>query len=164
MKTIDKKTTHDTKAHKPLEATALLKADHKLVDELFSEYESARTKNKKKTIVEKICTELIIHAKIEEEIFYPKVKSALKDHEMIPEAVVEHETLRHLIGQLRKADILQDKETYDAKVKVLCEYVKHHVKEEQNELFPKVKKTNLDLDAIGRELQARKEELKKQLN
>ncbi len=158
-----KKSSTDTKIHKPQEATALLRADHKLVDGLFEEYENARTTNKKKALVQQICQELTIHAQIEEEIFYPIVKKALKDHDLIPEAKVEHDTLRNLISQLLDENIADDKEMYDAKVKVLSEYVKHHVKEEQNELFPKVKQTKLDLHDLGAQLQQRKEELKASL-
>jgi hemerythrin superfamily protein len=158
-----KKSSTDAKSSKSLEATALLRADHKLVDGLFDEYENATTIAKKRALVQQICQELIVHTKIEEEIFYPVVKKALKDHDLIPEAKVEHETLDHLISQLLDDNIADDKEMYDAKVKVLSEYVKHHVKEEQNELFPKVKQTKLDLHDLGAQMQQRKEELKANL-
>ena len=148
------KTTATTK---PQEATALLRADHKLVDSLFAQYESTKSVTKKKALVAQICQELTVHAQIEEEIFYPQVQDALNDHELVPEAVVEHATLKDLIAQIEDAE--PDGEMYDAKVKVLSEYVKHHVKEEQNEIFPKVRKTELDLKAIGEELAERKEEL-----
>ena len=151
-----RKTTPKT-SPKSQEATALLRADHKLVDSLFEQYESAKTSAKKKALVAQICQELTIHAQIEEEIFYPQVQDALNDHELVPEAVVEHATLKDLIAQIEDAE--PDSEMYDAKVKVLSEYVKHHVKEEQNEIFPKVKKSDLDLAAIGEELIQRKEEL-----
>lgn len=142
---------------KAQEAIALLRADHKLVSSLFEQYEAARSVTKKKALVAQICQELTVHAQIEEEIFYPKVKQALKDKELIPEAVVEHATLKDLISQIE--DVEPDGEMYDAKVKVLSEYVKHHVKEEQNEIFPKVKDSKLDLIALGEELAQRKEEL-----
>lgn len=145
---------------KPQDATKLLRADHKLVDTLFKEYESSRSGTKKKALIEQICQELIIHAQIEEEIFYPKVKSVLKDKELIPEAKVEHETLTHLISQLDQGE--PGDEEFDAKVKVLSEYVKHHVREEQSEIFPKVKESKLDLEELGAELAQRKEELKGQ--
>lgn len=144
-------------AKKPQEATSLLRADHKLVDSLFKEYEKARSSTKKKALVAQICQELTIHAQIEEEIFYPQVKEALKDKELIPEATVEHATLKDLIAQIEDAE--PDEELYDAKVKVLSEYVKHHVKEEQNEIFPKVKESKLDLHELGAQLEQRKEEL-----
>ena len=147
---------------KAQEAIALLRADHKLVSSLFEQYEAARSVTKKKALVAQICQELTVHAQIEEEIFYPRVKQALKDKELIPEAVVEHATLKDLIAQIE--DVEPDGEMYDAKVKVLSEYVKHHVKEEQNELFPKVKGSKLDLVALGEELAQRKEELIAQLS
>ena len=105
----------------------------------------------------KICTELSVHAQCEDEIFYPAVKAALKDRELVPEAIVEHATLKELISQIEGKE--PDGEMFDAKVKVLSEYVKHHVKEEQNEMFPKAKKTKLDMLALGAQLAARKEEL-----
>ena len=106
----------------------------------------------------KICNALTVHAQIEEEIFYPAVKVALKDKELIPEAAVEHATLKNLISQIEGVE--PDGEIYDAKVKVLSEYVKHHVKEEQNEIFPKAKaSTKLDMKELGAQLQQRTEEL-----
>lgn len=157
MATAEKKSATPEKAPKAQEATALLKADHKLVSLLFEQYESARSSTKKKAIVSQICTELTVHAQIEEEIFYPQVKAALKDKELIPEATVEHATLKELIAQIEDGE--PDDEMYDAKVKVLSEYVKHHVKEEQNEIFPKAKASKLDMHALGEQLMQRKEEL-----
>jgi len=157
MATAEKKSAAPEKAPKAQEATALLKADHKLVSLLFEQYESARSSTKKKAIVSQICTELTVHAQIEEEIFYPQVKAALKDKELIPEATVEHATLKELIAQIEDGE--PDDEMYDAKVKVLSEYVKHHVKEEQNEIFPKAKASKLDMHALGEQLLQRKEEL-----
>jgi hemerythrin superfamily protein len=157
MATAQKKLAEPTKKPKAQEATALLRADHKAVNELFEQYEHARSSTKKKALVAQICTELTVHAQIEEEIFYPQVKNVLKDDELIPEAIVEHATLKDLIAQIDGVE--PDGEMFDAKVKVLSEYVKHHVKEEQNELFPKVKASKLDLYALGEELQQRKEEL-----
>jgi len=157
MATAQKKSANTVKKPKVQEAISLLKADHKLVSLLFKEYETAKSAAKKKTLVATICEELTVHAQIEEEIFYPKVKAALKDHELIPEATVEHATLKDLITQIEDGE--PGDEMYDAKVKVLSEYVKHHVKEEQNEIFPKVKASKLDLYAIGEQLTQRKEEL-----
>lgn len=142
---------------KPVDATALLKADHKAVSALFDAYEKARAASTKKNLVTKICIELGVHAQIEDEIFYPAVKAALKDKELVPEALVEHATLKNLIAQIE--GMAPDGEMFDAKVKVLSEYVKHHVKEEQNEMFPKAKKTRLDMLALGAQLAARKKEL-----
>ncbi len=142
---------------KPQEATALLRADHKEVSDLFEQYEKARSQSKKKVLVSEICKALSIHAQVEEEIFYPAVKSAMKDHELVPEATVEHATLKDLIAQVE--DVEPDGEMFDAKIQVLSEYVKHHVKEEQNEMFPKAKATNLDMTELGARIASRKTEL-----
>lgn len=148
--TADKKPT-------PKDAIALLKADHEAVSQLFAEYENARSVPNKKALVAEICTALSVHAQIEEEIFYPAVKRALKDKLLVPEATVEHTGVKDLIAQLEGDE--PDGEMYDAKVKVLSEYVKHHVKEEQNEMFPKVKSSSLDLVELGERMAARKDEL-----
>jgi hemerythrin-like domain-containing protein len=145
------------KTEKPQEAIALLRADHKLVDDLFKEYEETKSAAKKKQIVTKICTELGVHAQVEEEIFYPAVKKALRDKELVPEATVEHATLKDLIAQVEGVE--PDGEMYDAKIKVLCEYVKHHVKEEQNQMFPRAKSAHLDLVKLGTQIGERKAEL-----
>ena len=112
---------------------------------------------KKKALVADICTELSVHAQIEEEIFYPAIKAALKDKLLVPEATVEHGGVKDLIAQLEGVE--PDGEMYDAKVKVLSEYVKHHVKEEQNEMFPKVKASSLDLVELGARMAARRDDL-----
>ena len=155
MKTAN--TPVEFKSEKPQEATALLRADHKLVDALFKEYEGTKSIAKKKQIVAKICTELTVHAQVEEEIFYPAFKQTLHDKELVPEATVEHATLKDLIAQVENVE--PDGEMYDAKIKVLSEYVKHHVKEEQNEMFPKAKSSELDLINLGARMAERKAEL-----
>lgn len=141
----------------PQEATALLRADHKRVSALLEQYEKVRAPGKKKDLVAEICKELTVHAQVEEEIFYPAVKQALKDHELVPEARVEHETLKSLIAQVKDADA--DDEMFDARIQVLSEYVKHHVKEEQDEMFPKARATKLDMVELGARMAVRKEEL-----
>lgn len=141
----------------PKDAIAMLKADHKKVGDLFAEFEKARAAKTKKQLVSTICTELSVHAQIEEEVFYPAVKAALKDKELIPEAVVEQATMKDLIGQIEGVE--PGGEMYDARVKVLAEYVKHHVKEEHAEMFPRAAKTGLDMVALGAEMAARKGEL-----
>jgi hemerythrin superfamily protein len=139
------------------DAIALLRADHKKVSDLFDQFEKSRSPTKKKSLVDQICQELTVHTQIEEEIFYPAVKAALKDHELVPEANVEHASVKDLIAQVR--GVQPDGEMYDARVKVMSEFVKHHVKEEQTEMFPKAKKTKLDMTVLGAQLQSRKEEL-----
>jgi len=151
------KTAKPNGAQKSPEATALLRADHKHVAALFAEYEATKSVAKKKKLVAEICTELSVHAQVEEEIFYPAVQKASKDHELVPEAIVEHASLKDLIAQVEGKEPVG--EMFDAKITVLSEYVKHHVKEEQNEMFPKAKATSLDMNALGAQMAARKLEL-----
>jgi hemerythrin superfamily protein len=141
----------------PKDAIALLKADHEAVSQLFAEYEKTRSVSNKKALVAEICTSLTVHAQIEEEIFYPAVRAALKDRLLVPEATVEHAGIKDLIAQLQNVE--PDGEMYDARVKVLSEYVKHHVKEEQTEMFTKAKASSLDLAELGARMAVRKDEL-----
>jgi hemerythrin superfamily protein len=153
-------TRKETTSEKPQNAIALLRADHKKVSELFEQYEKARSADRKATIVAEICAELTVHAQIEEEIFYPAVKAALKDKELVPEALVEHSSLKALIAEVE--GVKPEGEMFDAKVHVMAEYVKHHVKEEQNEMFPRAAKTTVDMDDLGAQLAERKEQLLRQ--
>jgi hemerythrin-like domain-containing protein len=147
------------------DAIALLKADHKTVAGLFKEYEKAEDDRARKIeLATEICTELTIHAAIEEEIFYPQARQALGDDDdgigLLDEAEVEHGSLKVLIAQIEEAlDGAGPDAKTDAKVTVLKEYVEHHVKEEEKQLFPKLRKTEMDLAEVGEELRARKEEL-----
>lgn len=143
------------------DAISLLRADHRLVSELFEQFEKSRSAARKKDLVNQICKELTVHAQVEEELFYPAVKEALRDTELVPEARVEHESLKQLISKIQS--LPQDDEAFKANVSVLSEYVKHHVKEEQNEMFPKVKASKLDLKAMGQAIMARKQELMEQV-
>lgn len=154
---INKTVTSDKAKLAPKDAIALLRADHEAVSELFAEFEKTRSSAKKKALVAEICTALSVHAQIEEEIFYPAVKAALKDKLLVPEATVEHTGVKDLIAQLEGVE--PDGEMYDAKVKVLSEYVKHHVKEEQTEMFVKAKASSLDMLELGARMAARKDEL-----
>ena len=152
------KTTTTTKAPTAAkDAIALLRADHGAVSDLFADYEKADSSKKKKALVAEICTELSVHVQIEEEIFYPAIKAGLKDKLLVPEATVEHGSIKDLIAQLEEGE--PDGAIYDAKVKVLSEYVEHHVKEEQGEMFPKVKASSLDLVELGARMAARKADL-----
>ena len=152
------KTTRPASQAAGPDAITLLKADHQHVSALYEQYEHTRSPAKKKALVATICKELAIHAQVEEEIFYPAVKAALKDKELVPEALVEHASLKELIAQVEGRE--PDGEMFDAKIKVMSEYTRHHVKEEQNELFPKARKTSLDMKELGARIAARKEELK----
>jgi hemerythrin superfamily protein len=146
------------------DACDLLDADHKAVKKLFKAYEElmksrGRTvAQKKMDLAHQICNELTVHAQIEEEIFYPALRAALKDTDMLAEAEVEHASAKDLIAQIEGASAAD--EMFDAKVTVLGEYIDHHVKEERNEMFPKARSARkLDLIALRDQLQARKEEL-----
>lgn len=156
-KSVTRKSAPKKSTPKPQEATAMLRADHKRVSGLFEDFSKAKTPKKKMALVSQICTELTIHAQIEEEIFYPAFKKAVKDHELVPEAQVEHDSVKDLIAQVEGYE--PNGEMYDAKVKVMGEFVKHHVKEEQTQMFPKAKKSGLDLLELGRQMHERKQEL-----
>lgn len=142
------------------DAISLLKTDHRKVEELFEKYESARAK--KADIAKQICMELTIHTTIEEEIFYPACKSAGVESDMLDEAYVEHDGAKTLIGELENGS--PEDEFYDAKVKVLSEEIKHHVKEEEKRggIFTEARKADLDLEALGQQLLARKTELERE--
>ena len=152
-----KKTPASRAPAQPKDAIAMLKADHKKVSDLFEQFDKTRSSAKKAGLVGQICMELTVHAQLEEEIFYPAVKAALRDKELVPEASVEHASVKALIAQVK--DVEPGGEEYDAKVRVMSEYVKHHVKEEQNEMFPKAQKTRLDMVALRDQMAARKKEL-----
>jgi len=149
--------TASKKSARPADAIALLKADHQKVSGLFEQYEKTRSEDRKGKLADQICQELTVHAQIEEEIFYPAAREVLRDQDLLDEATVEHQGAKDLIAQIEAGSPGDD--LFDAKVTVLSEYIKHHVKEEQNELFPKVRKTKLDLKMLGEQLQARKMEL-----
>ena len=146
-------------------AIELLETDHRKVEALFKEYEEAKEagEEEKQEIAEQICDELTVHAQVEEEIFYPWLRENLseEDMELVEEAEVEHATAKDLIGQIQDAP--SPDETYDAKVKVLSEYIKHHVKEEEDEIFPKLKEFKEELDELGQQMHARKAELRAEL-
>jgi hemerythrin superfamily protein len=139
------------------DATTLLRADHKVVADLFREYRRTKAKEDKRALISRICRELNVHAQVEEEIFYPAVKEALHDDQYIPEAQVEHASLKNLIAQVEDGE--PGDETFEAKVKVLSEYVKHHVNEEQTEIFPRARSSDLDMKELGSRLMERKAQL-----
>lgn len=144
------------------DAIALLKADHAAVKELFEQFSvlaeaKAPALRKKEMIAQKICKELTVHAQIEEEIFYPAIRAAIDDHLLLDEADVEHASCKLLIEQIESMNPADDQ--YDAKVVVLGEYIEHHVKEEHGEMFPKARKADLDLDALGAAISERKKQL-----
>jgi hemerythrin superfamily protein len=138
-------------------AFELLEQDHREVEEWFNQYDELKEDNRKEELAEKICLALKVHAQIEEEIFYPQAREATKDNDLIDEAVVEHATVKNLIGEIESMEV--GEELYDAKMRVLGEMVKHHIKEEEEELFPELEAAKMDLNAVGKEIAERKEEL-----
>jgi hemerythrin superfamily protein len=146
------------------DAIDILKRDHQTVKELFRDFATlggaARTPAHI-ALVQSICTELIIHSAIEEELFYPAARNAINDDNLMNEAELEHATSRYLIEQLLPVEI--DDEYFHSKVTVLREYTSHHINEEENEIFPKVRQSQLDLKTLGRQLLDRKAALQKQL-
>jgi len=152
-----RKSASSRSTRQPSDAIALLRADHQMVQGLFDQFEKTRSEDRKAALAEQICNELTIHAQIEEEIFYPAAREAIRDEDLLDEAKVEHDSAKTLIEQIQGEG--PQGELFEAKVKVLGEYVKHHVKEEQNELFAQVRKTKLDLKELGERLQQRKTEL-----
>ncbi len=144
------------------DAIALLTADHSQVAQWFDKYEDSASDEEKAALAAQICLALTVHTQIEEELFYPASREATKDEDMIDEAVVEHATAKSLIAQIQSMKVGDD--MYDAKVKVLGEYIKHHVKEEEEEIFPEVQSSKLDLREVGAKLAARKTELMKELS
>ena len=147
----------------PRDAIALLKQDHRTVSALFEEFEKAE-EEEQSAIAQRVCQLLTVHATIEEELLYPAAKEAFDDEEdddLVNEAEVEHSTAKDLIAKIE--GMSSDDEHFKATVKVLGEYIKHHVKEEENELFPQLKKTELDLKELGGPLSERKYALMEQL-
>ncbi len=141
------------------DAIALLKADHRKVEDLFASFETAKGADRKQTLVQQICTELTVHTILEEEIFYPACKGAIEE-DLLSEAYVEHDGAKVLIAELLGST--PDEEFYDAKVKVLSEQIEHHVEEEEKRsegMFSQARKAGLDMDALADRMRARKEAL-----
>ncbi len=142
------------------DAIALLKADHRAVEELFGNFEKASGTERKQKLAEEICLALSVHAQIEEEIFYPACEGKV-DEDLLKESYVEHDAAKLMIAEIM-ADVPKSDEFYDAKVKVLQEEIEHHVEEEEKRLeglFAQARKAGLDMDALGEQLAVRKAEL-----
>jgi hemerythrin superfamily protein len=142
-----------------LDAIDLLKQDHDRVEKAFKEFEKLDRQDAAacRRLIGSVCEALKVHTTLEEEIFYPAVREAIGDEDLMNEAAVEHETARMLIDQLENME--PDDPNYFATFTVLGEYVRHHVKEEQSEMFPEAKKAGLDLAALGERLRALRESL-----
>ena len=156
-------TNKTTSATTGIDAVELLTKQHREVEDLFEQFEKAgdNAKDKKKKLADEICNALTMHTMIEEEIFYPATRAAGEESEetedMVDEAIVEHASAKDLIQQLQEMNPEDD--LYDAKVKVLSEQIEHHVKEEEEEMFEKARKSGLDLIALGQEMAQRKQEI-----
>jgi hypothetical protein len=149
-------------AETKMDATQLLTADHREVEALFEKFEKASRDGSRQKIARQICTELKIHAQIEEELFYPALRGKISDDDL-DEAIVEHDGAKVLINDIETAEAGED--YYDAKVKVLQEEIEHHVKEEEKQrdnIFQQARATDVDLVALGETMAARKAELKAQ--
>jgi hemerythrin superfamily protein len=145
---------------KPNDAIALLKQDHRTVEDLFAQFEKASGEGRKQKLAEKICMELSIHATIEEEIFYPACEGKV-DEDLLKESYVEHDAAKLLIAEIEAGSEKND-EFFDSKVKVLQEEIEHHVEEEEKRmegLFAQARKAELDMEALGQQLAQRKAEL-----
>lgn len=155
-KTASKSSTRSSAEH---DVTRLLEADHRKVKKMFKEFEKCAQQGDEAAKVElamQICMELKVHTQVEEEIFYPALYEALDEQDLVDEAIVEHATAKALIEQIES--MVGSDDLYDAKVKVLSEYINHHVEEEE-EIFPKARKARMDLEGLGESVTFRKEEL-----
>ena len=142
------------------DAITLLKQDHEAVRQMFEEFEKA-DEDRKFELAAEICQALTVHATIEEEIFYPQVREAIEAEDMMLEAEIEHDTVKNLIERVQEGEV--DETQLSAMIKVMNEYVNHHVNEEQRRMFPRVKRSDIDLEALGKELLERKTELEAEL-
>jgi Hemerythrin HHE cation binding domain len=155
-------TTSKRKPGAAADAVSLLIAEHKKAQAAFKAFEAIKDGNNKREkakIVQQTCTDLAIHMQIEEEVFYPAVRKAIKDNDLMDEATVEHAGAKNLVAELLAMQPGDD--LYDAKFTVLGEDINHHVKEEQTDMFPKARKSSLDLVTLGAQLARRREELER---
>jgi hemerythrin superfamily protein len=147
------------------EPMEMLMEDHKKVQKLFKQFEKLHKQDgdeeSKREIVEQCCMELKVHAEVEEQVFYPAAREALEEQDLVEEALVEHASAKDLIAKLEGMD--GSEESYDATFTVLGEYVNHHVKEEEEEMFPKVKRAKLDWEALAEQMEQRKMQMQQQL-
>lgn len=148
------------------EIIEMLKDDHKRAKKAFRDFEKLDPQDdaqRCQELVETTCAELTLHTTLEEELFYPAARGVMKEEDLLDEAEVEHMTAKQLIEQLKGMDIGADAARYSATFKVLGEYVKHHVKEEENEMFPQLERARLDWEGLRDEMVARREELTAEL-
>ena len=154
--------TRGARTRRSPDAIALLKADHRQVEEWFAQFEKARNDDRKQKLANDICNALKVHATIEEEIFYPAFIAETKDEDLHHEAIVEHDGAKKLIAEIEASS--PDDDYFDAKVKVLSEMIKHHVKEEEQPggMFAEARKSKMDLDGLGARMSSRKAQLEQE--
>jgi hypothetical protein len=140
----------------PSDAIALLEQDHHEVEDMFEQFEKLDSKTEKASLAAKICLALTVHTRIEEELLYPPAHDEIEE-DIVDEAIVEHDGAKQLVAEI--AAMKPSEHLYDAKVKVLSEYIKHHVKEERDEMFPQLRDSGIDLEDLGEQLMQRKLEL-----
>lgn len=143
-------------SYEEMDAIALLKADHRKVEEIFAAFEAATSKSRKQALAEQACLELKVHTVLEEEVFYPACRGNIEE-DLLNEAYVEHDSAKLLINEIEAAS--PDEEFYDAKVKVLSEMIEHHVEEEEMRaegMFSQARAAGLDMDALADAMRARK--------
>ncbi|MES2354773.1 MAG: hemerythrin domain-containing protein [Pseudomonadota bacterium] len=162
QKTTGRTSQRTTRNKKPAaeDAIMLLTADHKRVQKIFKDFEKIKSKGDNETkaeMIRTVCQELTLHAQLEEELFYPALREAMKDKDLVDEAQVEHNSAKQLIGELESMQ--PGDELYEAKFTVLGEYINHHIKEEQKEIFPRAKKAKINLMELGEEIRHRKADL-----
>jgi len=155
------RSTRGTRSVRPAakDAIALLKADHRQVEQWFEQFEKSRSDERKSQLAGQICKALKVHTTIEEEIFYPAFLEATKEEDLHHEAAIEHDGAKKLIAQIEASGPEDD--YYDARVKVLSEMIKHHVKEEEQRdgMFAKARAARMDLEGLGEQLASRKAQL-----
>jgi hemerythrin superfamily protein len=142
--------------YEEMDAIAMLKADHRKVEEIFEQFEKATSKSRKQALAEQACLELKVHTVIEEEIFYPACRGQIEE-DLLNEAYVEHDAAKLLINEIEAGGPEED--FYDAKVKVLSEMIEHHVEEEEKRsegMFSQARAAGLDMDQLAEEMRARK--------
>jgi len=141
------------------DAISILREDHRRIDDLFRQFEKARTDGQRADLARRVCAELLVHACVEEEIFYPAVREAIDVGELMDEADIEHDAASRLIGEI--LEMAPGDDHYCARVKVLGDYVRHHVQQEQNRMFSKAREARLDMRALGEQILARKKALQR---
>lgn len=154
-------TTKKAASARSKDAIAVLKEQHQEVKKLFGQFDKAKAEGRRAELCRQICMELKVHTQIEEELLYPQAHDEINDPELVDESLVEHRAAKELIAEIEGTD--PSDEMFAARMQVLEEQIDHHVKEEETELFPKIRKSDMDLKQIGEQLRQRTKELKAEM-